>query len=150
MILTLVEPRQLPYFCKKRSRFIVRSSSFFEIRMMVAIRPPMMAVNRNAPKTKAVPFSAPIAARSLTSPAPIPSIRYGIKSRPRPSNNPSPLKMRPSRPADIAWYVNPISIVGKVNIFSIRLFLRSVMNEIIRMSINDRFSSIFHLIDMLK
>ena len=109
--------------------FIRFSLWFLKKTMASAIKAPVTDPNKKIFKTAMQPSHAPIAARSLTSPPPIPPRIKGIMSRQHPVSIPFTEKSIPSYHPEISILkIIPKKIAGIVRVLGIILFLISVHN----------------------
>src|SRR5215471_3831668 len=85
-----------------------------------AIPPAMRAANTKTERIWSSVTAAPIAAKNLTSPAPIPFNRYNGSSRAPPTSNPAPLDLKPAQPLDHECQDSDNTIVAATSQFGIR------------------------------
>ncbi len=85
-----------------------------------ASKPPVSTTTRKVGKTSWAPVTAPMAANSLTSPAPMAPKTCSMNIKTNPSAQPARLAPTPCSPPEIALIARPLTKVARTNGFGIR------------------------------
>jgi len=130
----------------KKIDFINFMESFRNIIIINAITPPISAIYTAVLRTKKLPFRAPIKDRSLTSPAPIPPNRYGIKRMHKPVKNPRSENLNPLKPLKKIFNTYAVTRDGNITALYIFCRLKSVTKHITNTTTNNMSNNIFSLL----